>query len=48
MKVFLETARYMKQRLPGVMIAFSPDKLDFVSHEDGMDEREIAQHYRDG
>ena len=28
--LFIETARYMKQRLPGLMIAFSPDKLSYL------------------
>ena len=28
--LFVETARYMKQRLPGLMIAFSSDKLGYL------------------
>ncbi|WP_432221117.1 glycosyl hydrolase [Flavobacterium sp. TMP13] len=47
MKVFVETARYLKQELPGILIAFSTDKLDHVSHENAKNENEIADRYKD-
>lgn len=46
-RVFVETARYFKERLPGLMIAFSSDKLDYVSHDGAEGEGEIAGRYRD-
>ena len=47
MKVFIETARYLKKELPEVLIAFSTDKLDYVSHQNAKNEEEIAQRYAD-
>ena len=47
MKVFVETARYLKQELPGILIAFSTDKLDYVSHANAKNDAEIAHRYRD-
>ena len=46
MKVFIETARYLKQELPEILIAFSTDKLDYVSHENAKDDLEIANRYK--
>jgi Glycosyl hydrolase family 26 len=47
MKVFVETARYLKKELPNVLIAFSTDKLDYISHQNAKNEDEIAQRYAD-
>ncbi|WP_354359192.1 glycosyl hydrolase [Pedobacter sp. UYP30] len=47
MKVFVETARYLKQQLPGILIAFSTDKLNDVNLENAKDDEEIARRYRD-
>ena len=47
MKVFLETSRYLKKELPGILIAFSTDKLDYVSHDNASNNNEIACQYRD-
>lgn len=47
MTVFIETARYLKHELPGLLIAFSTDKLDYVSHENAKSDKEIALSYRD-
>jgi mannan endo-1,4-beta-mannosidase len=47
MKVFIETARYLKKELPNVLIAFSTDKLDYVSHQNAKNDDEIAQRYAD-
>lgn len=44
MEVFVETARYLKKELPNMLIAFSTDKLNYVSHANANDE-EIAKHY---
>jgi len=46
-KVFTETARYLKNRLPGILIAFSTDKLDYVSHNNSSDTLQIAKRYSD-
>lgn len=46
-KVFIETARYLKQELPEILIAFSADKLDYVSHQNAKNEDEIVQRYAD-
>lgn len=46
-KVFIETARYLKNELPELLIAFSTDKLDYVSHENAKNDKEIALRYRD-
>ena len=45
MKVFIESARYLKQELPGLLIAFSTDKLGNVSHLNAQTETEIAERY---
>ncbi len=47
MKAFIETARYLKQELPEILIAFSTDKLNNVSHKNAKDEDEIARRYHD-
>lgn len=47
LKVFIETARYLKQRLPEILIAFSSDKLDYVSHDNVTDEEEIVKRYQE-
>jgi mannan endo-1,4-beta-mannosidase len=47
LKVFIETARYLKQELPAVLIAFSTDKLDYVSHSNAKNEDEVVQRYAD-
>lgn len=47
MKVFIETARYLKHELPGILIAFSTDKLDDVNHANAKNSKEIARRYRD-
>lgn len=47
MKVFVETARYLKHELPNILIAFSTDKLNDVNHENAKNEDEIAVRYRD-
>ncbi len=47
MKVFIETARYFKKELPGILIAFSTDKLDYVNHSNAKNDEDIARRYRD-
>ncbi|MEJ7737167.1 MAG: glycosyl hydrolase [Chitinophagaceae bacterium] len=47
MKVFIETARYFKKELPGILIEFSTDKLDNVNLSNTQNEEEIARRYRD-
>ena len=47
MKVFIETARYLKKELPGILIAFSTDKLDYINHSVAKNDEEIARRYRD-
>ena len=47
MKVFIETSRYLKKELPGILIAFSTDKLDYVNHDNAINNNEIALRYRD-
>ncbi len=47
MKVFVETARYLKKELPGILIAFSTDKMDYVSHKNAKNEEEIANRYKE-
>ena len=47
MKVFVETARYLKQQLPELLIAFSTDKLGNVSLSNAKSDTEIAQRNAD-
>jgi mannan endo-1,4-beta-mannosidase len=45
--LFAETARYMKQRLPGILIAFSTDKLGNVDDAASSNKQFAAQRFAD-
>ena len=45
--VFVETARYMKKRLPNILIALSSDKLDYVDDWGLSNEQELISRYRE-
>ncbi|TDG37290.1 hypothetical protein EZJ43_04010 [Pedobacter changchengzhani] len=45
MKVFIESARYLKHEMPELLIAFSTDKMDNVNQLIAKNDTEIAQNY---
>jgi hypothetical protein len=45
--LFVETARYMKSRLPGIMIAFSTDKLGYLDDGATTEKIESARRFAD-
>ena len=47
MKVFIETARYLKRELPNILISFSTDKLSYISHENAKNDLQVAERYQD-